>query len=147
MVLNQTLDKIFGGIINYDPVLGLAVVTFIASAIVVVAYKYFSDQGALKRLREESKQLQADVKNFKDDPTKMGEYNKKVMENFVESMKQNWKPMLYTFIPLIILFNWLRTTYTGKDLNFLGLINNWFWVYFILSMVFNSILRKIMKVY
>lgn len=147
MVLNQSLDKIFGSIINYDPVLGLAVVTFIASLIVVVAYKYFSDQEALKRLREESKQLQADVKNFKDDPTKMSEYNKKVMANFIESMKQNWKPMLYTFIPLIILFNWLRATYTGKDLNFLGLINNWFWVYFLLSMVFNSILRKIMKVY
>ena len=145
MVLEKALDTIFGSIT--DPTLKLAVVTLLASTIVVVAYKYLSDQEALKRLREESKQLQTDIKQYKDDPAKMSEYKKKVMTNFMESMKQNWKPMLYTFIPLIILFSWLRKTYTGTNLNFLGVINNWFWVYFIFSMIFNTILRKIMKVY
>jgi len=80
----------------------------------------------MKELKDGMKQMQNDVKNYKEDPGKMMEYNKQIMSQNLEYFKQGWKPMVFTLIPFIIMFGWLKTTYEGIDLNFLGLFHTWF---------------------
>jgi len=51
-------------------------------------------------------------------------------------------------IPFGLFFIWLRKIYNVAGLINLGLFSlSWFWVYVIFSIIFNMILRKILKVY
>lgn len=146
-MLDSFFNLLFGWAMDISPVLGLIIITLVASLIVTLSYKYLTDQKKMKELKDSMKQMQTDVKNYKEDPSKMMEYNKEIMGKNLEYFKQGWKPMVFTLIPFLIMFGWLRTAYEGIDLNFLGLLHNWFWVYFIFSIIFTTILRKLMKVY
>lgn len=146
-MLDSFFNLLFGWALDISPVVGLIVVTFVATLLVTLAYKYLTDQVKMKELKETMKTMQKEVKQYKDDPTKMMQHNKEIMSKNLEYFKQSWKPMVFTMIPFIVMFGWLRTTYDPITLNFLGIFDNWFWVYFIFSIIFSMILRKIMKVY
>jgi len=148
MVLDSFFNAIFGWAIGQPPSLvGLIVVSIVLTFFVTLVYKFMTDQEALKSIKKEMKEIRKEMKEVKDDPTRMMELNKQSMEKSMVQMKNSFKPMIITFIPLIIIFGWLRNVYEGVDLNFLGFINGWLWVYIIFSMIISIILRKIMKVH
>ena len=64
------------------------------------------------------------------------------MEKNIKYMTKSFKPMLITFIPLIIMLGWLKTTYQTITLP-LG----WIWIYIISSLIFSIILRKLLKIH
>lgn len=146
MVFYGALDFLFGWAIRYDPVFALAFVTFLATLFVTLAYKYFTDQQLLKSLREDMDNLRKEAKSYGNDLGKLKSHNGKVWEKQLEMMKQNFKPMLLTLVPFFILFAWLRITYEALTFSFLG-ITSWFWLYFLFSIIFSLLLRKILKVY
>ena len=110
-----------------------------------LVYKYFTDQEAMKNLKEEMKAIQEEMKNSKNDAAKVMELQKKSFSKMLESFKHQIKPMLITFVPFIILFPWLREAYTIYEDIFLGM--GWFGTYFVFGIAFNIILRKILKVH
>ncbi len=122
-------------------------ISFFITLIITVAYKYFTDQNLMKSLKEDTKRLQSDMKNHKDNPTKMMEIQKEAMEKNMKYMMHSFKPTLITLIPLLIIFAWLRNAYKGIDLNFLGFIHNWIWLYILVSIISSIILRKLLKVH
>mgnify|MGYP001561455027 FL=1 len=75
---------------------------------------------------------------FKDNPEKMLEINKKMMEDMPEQLKHSFKPMLVTLIPLLVLFTWLKSTYAATTI-----ASTWFWWYIGASILFSIILRKV----
>ncbi|MBS3111704.1 DUF106 domain-containing protein [Candidatus Woesearchaeota archaeon] len=145
--LNVLLDKWFGSFVTQDPLLTLLGITFVMTLIVTLAYKYLTDQEKMKFLKNELKELQDKSKAAQGDAQKMKVHTSEMWKKNMEYMKHSFGVMLYTMIPFIILFGWLRVTYTGIDLNFLGFIHSWLIIYIIFSMVLSSILRKVMKVY
>lgn len=147
MVLDSFFNSIFGWAIESSPLWGLFVVSFILTFFVTLVYKFMTDQEALKSIKQEMKEIRKEMKEFKDDPEKMMELNKRSMEKSMVQMKSSFKPMIITFIPLIIVFGWLRNIYEGVQLNFLGFIDGWLWVYIIFSMVISLTLRKLMRVH
>ena len=147
MVLESFFNLIFGWSINISPTVGLIVITFVATLLVTLSYKFLTDQKKMKDLKDSMKVMQNEAKKFRDNPSKAMEYNKEIMTQNMEYFKQSWKPMVFTLVPFFIMFAWLRVTYEPVDLNFLGIFHNWFWVYFIFSIIFSMILRKVMKVY
>ncbi len=144
MVLDSFFNKIFGFLIGADPLLGILTISFLLTLIITILYKVFTDQEALKTIKDELKDMREEMKNFKDDPQKMMELNKKSMQKSLEQMKHTIKPMLITMLPLLIIFSWLRSTYSEIGPLILGL--SWLWVYIISSVIFSIILRKILKV-
>jgi uncharacterized membrane protein (DUF106 family) len=147
MVLEGILNITLGPILELPNPYGLLILTFIITGIITIIYKFATDQKMMKALKEEIKEIQNDIKKFKDNPKKMLELQKVAMEKNFKYLKHSMIPTLITFLPLIIIFGWLRNYYQviGNPKIFLGL--SWLWTYIIFSIVISITLRKIMKVY
>jgi len=146
MVFDNFFNFVFGYFINWSPLGGLIIISFIITLLITIAYKYLTDQEVMKSLKLELKELQKEVKEAKNDTARMMELNKRSMEKNMQYMMKSFKPTLITLIPILIIFNWIRNVYNGLELNFLG-INSWIWIYIIFSIVFSIILRKLMRVH
>ncbi len=134
-----------------------------------LAYKYFTNQAVMREIKKEQKALQDQMKTSKDQPEKMMEINKKSMKLSGAYFKHSMKATLITFIPFIILFSWLKNHYACKLSETVTQICSkeitqnccsnvllqipgwtghlgWFGLYFIFTMVFTSLFRKLLKV-
>jgi len=125
------------------------------SLAVTLVYKYATDQAVMKDLKAQLKQYQEQMKAAKGDMVKLGEIQKKSMSTNMKLMKQNFKPMLITMAPFLIIFWWLRSVFEGVtvipfDFHFplSGLETGLGWIgfYIILSMIFTTAFRKALKV-
>ena len=147
MVFDNFFNSILGPFIETAPLTTLIIISFVITLIVTIAYKYLTNQELMKTLKEDGKKLQAEMKNNKDNTAKMLEIQKQAMEKNMKYMMHSFTPTFITFIPLLIIFTWLRNAYKDLNLNFLGLIDNWIWAYIIVSIVASIILRKLLKVH
>ncbi len=82
-------------------------VSFVVTLISTLAYKYTTDQGLIKRTKEDIKKLRDKQKKHRDDKEKMLEIQQKMMSKNMIIMKQSFKPMIYTVIPFLLVFAWL----------------------------------------
>lgn len=154
-IVKPALDFIFSPLVNNLPhQVSLILISTIITLLITIAYKYLSHQQAIKTLRDEIKQLQTEMKQHREDKDKMTEVNSRLMKKNFELMKHTMKPTLYTFIPVIVLFSWLRATYLpagdlfawGFKMPFFGTGIGWLWTYIFTSLIANTIFRKALKV-
>jgi len=106
--LSSILDPVFGPLLNIHPFLAILIVSFILSLIMVVMYKYLTNQNLMKELKNEIKELQKEMKLLKDKPKEMMEVQSKAMKTNMKYMSHSFRPTLFTFIPIIIIFAWLQ---------------------------------------
>ena len=144
MVLESFFNALFGWAIKISPLVGMIIISLIMTLVTTLAYKYFTDQHAVKGLRDDMKNLQKEMKESTDEKRKL-EISKQIWQKNLEAMKHNFKPMLVTFIPIIVIFQWLRQAYEGYGIIFLGYFQ-WLGTYIILSLIFSLILRKLLNV-
>lgn len=95
-------------LLHIHPTLLVVVIGIIVSVLMVVVYKYMTDQNLMKQLKDEIKELQGEMKTLKDNPSKMADVNKKAMETNMKYFMHSMKPTLITFIPIILIFGWLN---------------------------------------
>lgn len=141
------LDPVLNPLMTIQSPWNLILMAFIITGIITLAYKFLTDQKLMKELKDEMKSMQKEMKEFKNNPEKMMSLQKDVMSKNMKYMMQSMKPTLFTFIPIIIIFGWLRAYYTGlgnPDVLF-GL--SWFWSYFIVTIVLSISLRKLLKIH
>ena len=138
------LNYVFGWLVKWNPLGALIIITLLMTLIVTLIYKYATNQRVMREIKEELKEIQKKIKADKDDPHKVLEHNKLVMEKQMIMFKQSFKPMLITLLPILLLFGWLRATYDPYGKLFIGL--SWLWTYIIFSMIFSLTLRKLLKV-
>lgn len=99
---------IINDILQLGPLLSILIISFVISLLTSIAYKYMTDQEKIKKLRKEVTEGQKKLnKLIKENPEKAMKLQKEIMSKNAEVMKQNFKPMLLTFIPLILIFGWL----------------------------------------
>ena len=86
--------------ITDNPLLFVVIISAIASFIVNLSYKYFTNQESLKKLRLETEELKKKIKEEskinKNDPGKIMEMQKRMFEMSLEQMKHTFK--FYTSI-------------------------------------------------
>lgn len=152
MVLEKFFDTILGWAFNLSAdsknaiLIGVIIISFLITLITTLVYKYFTDQNALKKIKEDNEALQQKMKEHKGDVSKMSELQKQAFQNgFIEPMKHQVKPLLITFIPFLLIFSWLRVKYAGSGDLVFGI--GWFGTYVITSILFSIVLRKVLKVY
>ncbi len=105
-------------LLNSMPIwLFILFVAFIISLVMTLVYKYTTDQERMKFLRAELKKTQEDMKKSKDNPAQFMKIQKKAMEYNLEYMRASFKPTLYTFIPIIIVFAWLNSSLMYEPLH------------------------------
>ncbi len=148
MTFNDILDITLGKLFNFGEAWGLILTAFLLTAFITLAYKLMTDQRLMKSLKDEIKDLQKDMKNFKDNPEKMMQIQKVAMEKNMKYMMQSFKPMLITFIPLVLIYGWLRALFEANPkIIILGISMNWFIAYIVFSMIFSISLRKLFKLH
>jgi uncharacterized membrane protein (DUF106 family) len=125
-------------LVQNNPRIGIIVLAFIVTLFITIVTYFMTDRIRMKEIREKQKKLRAEIKKHRHDPQKMMELNNKMMEDLPEQMKHSFKPMIVTIIPLLILFGWLRSTYSVTSL-----ASTWLWWYIGASLVFSIGLRKI----
>lgn len=150
------LDNFFNLILGWTQSFGtpwsVIILSFLITLLITVIYKYTTDQNYMKEIRTKQKQYQKEMKDLRDDPKAMMEKQKEAMSLTGKYFKHSMKPMIYTFLPIILIFGWMRTQYivegvSVKMLN-LGIVNfGWLGTYIIFSIIFSTLIRKIMKVH
>ena len=125
-------------LIQTNPKISILVISFIATFFVTIIRYFMTDREKMKEIRERQKKLREDMKKFKNNPEKVMEINKKMLEDMPEQMKQSFKPMIITLIPLLILFKWLWDVFSATSLGKL-----WIWWYIISSIIFGIFLSKV----
>ena len=144
MVLEGFFNTIFGKVIEASPLGGLVLVAFILTLLSSLAYKWLTDQEKMKSLKEELKEHQKMMKESKDNQERL-DLQKKAMDKNLQYLTHSFKPLLVTFIPFLIVFNWLRGAYSPLG-PLIGPLN-WIIVYLVASVLFSIIIRKVLKVH
>jgi len=140
------LDPTAGFLLNWNTTYGMLALIFIISLFITLLQKYATDQETLKELKKEQKILQGEMKKFKEHPEKLMELQKKQFEFIPQTMKLSMRPIIFSGVPLILFFRWFQDVFSLMgDYKFFGILG-WFGFYLITSIIFNMVLRKILKV-
>ena len=126
-------------ILQTYPKLTISVIAALITLFMTLVYKYTTDQERLSEIKKEQKKYQEEAKNHKNNPQKMMEINKKVLQLSGEMMKHSLKPMAITMLPMFVLIIWLRNIYSP-------ILSSWIWYYILVGIVTNGIFRKLMNV-
>jgi len=127
--------------IKQNPKLGIILISLIVTIFVSLVNKYTTDQKRMKEIKENQKKLQEEIKRNKNDPKKMLELQKEMMTYSGEMMKHSFKPMIFTLIPLLVLFGWLKNVFIGTILE-----KSWIWWYIISSIILSLVVKKIFRI-
>ena len=147
--VHSILDPLIGQLLNWNLTWGMTILVFIITIIMTLVQKYGTDQEKLKSLKEEQKIINEEMKKFRDNPQKVLELQKKQFEFLPIMMKHSMRPIVYTGIPLILLFRWFMDYFSSVSLEgfkFFGFFT-WFWYYLVASIIFSIIIRKIFNVH
>lgn len=126
--------------IQNNPKIAIILISFLATLLITIVNYFLTDRKKMKEISERQKALREEMKQYKNDPAKMMEINKKMMEDFPEQMKQSLKPLIITLIPLLLLFSWIRSIFAETII-----AKTWIWYYIASSLFFSIVLRKIFK--
>jgi len=106
----------FEGILSpiFDPLLKLpmlwviVIMSFLITFLITLIYKFTTNQSLMKDLKNEMKELQKEMKELKSEPQKMMAVQKKAMQSNMKYMSHSMRSMLFTFIPIILIFGWMN---------------------------------------
>ncbi len=149
-IIKNSVDVVLiptaGSLLQWNLTFGMLIIVFMISLIISIAQKYLTDQETLKEIKKEQKALREEMNLVKDDPAKIMELNKKQMQKIPLVFEASMRPLIYTAIPFIIFFRWFNDFFISiGNPKFFGFLS-WFWFYLIASIIFSSILRKVLKV-
>jgi len=149
--VHYALDPTLGWLLSWNVTWGMLLIVFVIALASTLVQKYATDQKTIKELKAEQKELQKEMKKFKEHPEKVMDLQKKQFDIMPKMMKLSMRPIMFTGVPFILLFRWFRDVFTSgtgytiiADPSFFGFLN-WFWFYLLFTLIFSSILRKILK--
>jgi uncharacterized membrane protein (DUF106 family) len=154
-VLENFFDWLFRPILGLGEGLAVVVISLLLTLLINIMYKLFTDQELMKSLKKELKDIQKEMKTLKDNPEKFMAAQKKAMEKNLTYMKHSMRPTLITFVPLILIFGWLRTRFQdsgdiitwGFNIPLFGEGLGWLGTYFWSAIIFSIVTRKLLKIH
>lgn len=128
-------------LITTYPKVSVIAISFLITLVMTLVTKKFTNQTRMKELKGIQKACQIKLKDNRGNPEEAGKIQKEMMGCSMELMKHSFKPMLITFIPLIVFFYWIRGIFTTT-----AIAKTWLWWYIGVSIASSIILRKVLKV-
>ena len=125
-------------LIQGNPRIAIIILSFIVTVFITTISYFMTDRVRMKEIKDRQKELRKEMKNYKDNPEKMMEINQKMLEDMPEQLKHSMKPMMITFIPIIIFFGWMRATFALTAIS-----STWLWWYIGSSIIFSIVIRKV----
>ncbi len=124
----------------WGPRLFIILAALLVSLFISIVNYFILDKERMHEIKAKQKALQEEMKKHKDNPTKLMELQKEMFSHMGESMKHSMKPMLITFIPLLILFPIMRGWLVDTAIK-----GSWFWYYIVTSLIGSMVFRKWFK--
>lgn len=122
------------------PVPAILIASVLISLFISIVNYFVLDKEKMHSLKNRQKQIQEEMKTHKDNPTKLMELQTEMFTHMGASFKHSMKPMLITFVPLILIFPVMRGVFLTT-----GIAKTWFWWYICGSLVSSMIFRKLFK--
>jgi len=135
-----------------DPVWDIALIATMIVLFTFVVRKIMMDQSKQDNMKSKQKEInkryQEAMKSGDQERIKKAEKEyKELMGLIKDNLKDSLKPMYITFIPIIIVFWFLKDNYDGVGniltLPFLGWELTWFWWYIIIAISCSIIFEKV----
>jgi uncharacterized membrane protein (DUF106 family) len=108
MVFENTLNPIFGPLLQLDSVISILIISLLVALLSTIIYKYATDQKTMKHLKEKMKKDQKKIKQLRNKPEEMLKFQKKSMATSFEYTKMSMKASLFTIIPILLIFGWIK---------------------------------------
>ncbi len=106
--LDPVLTPLMQPLLNYDAMWSIILLAFVISVLITLAYKFFTNQAEMKRLKERQKEFSKRIKELKGKPDEMMKVQKEAMAVNMEYMKHSFKAMLITMLPILLIFGWMN---------------------------------------
>ena len=116
MVFENILNTIFAPLLKLPTLWAIIVLSLFVSILIIVITKYTTDQALMKKLKDDIKAYQKQIKELKSEPKKAMEMQKKSMELNMKYMMHSLKPTIITFIPIILIFGWMSSTFAYENI-------------------------------
>ncbi len=133
-------------LIQQHPHISILVMGLLVSFFVSLVQHFVLDKEKMREIKARQKAIQQEMKDHKDNPTKMMELQKEMMTHTMDTLKHSFKPTLITLVPLLLIFafmnNILSSTSVGGKLFIFPV---WVWIYIGASIVGSIIFRKLFK--
>jgi len=123
-----------------NPRTSVIIAALLISFFISLVNYFVLNKEKMHEIKGKQKALQEEMKKHKDNPEKLMELQKEMFSHMGETMKHSMKPMLITFIPLIILFPILRGMLLTTEI-----AGTWFWWYLGSSIIGSMVFRKLLK--
>ena len=128
--------------------------SILLSLLTTLASRFLANQQEMKKAKKDmeffrSKSTQAQKSG---DIKKMNEYTGEMMKASSRQLRLNMKPMMFSFLVVIVAASWFATTYAEVSIAspitipVLGSELNWFYWYLIVVFPFSMIFRKLLDV-
>ena len=112
------LSIVFSPLLNMNPFFALLILSIFISIVTTLVTKYATKQELMKKLKDDIKGFQKQMKEVRDNPAKMMEMNKKAMEANMQYMAQSFKATLITSIPIIfLLIPWMNSVFAYESIH------------------------------
>ena len=122
-----------------NPKASIIILSVLVTLFMTLVTKYTTNQDRMKELKKIQKACNIKFKEHRDNPEEMAKIQKEMFACSTELMKYSFKPLLITFIPLIIFFWWIRGVYSP-------VLSGWLWWYIGAGIISSIVIRKALKV-
>jgi uncharacterized membrane protein (DUF106 family) len=107
--IDAIFNPVFGWILHIPSILAIILLAVVLALLSTLLQKYLTDQARMRRLRDDSKKFQEQVKKASKDKDhdKVMKLQQKILPIQMELMKESFKPLLVSLIPFLLVFFWL----------------------------------------
>jgi uncharacterized membrane protein (DUF106 family) len=105
--MSSIFDPVFVPLIRISPLLAVVVLSLLITFIMTIIYKYMTNQKRMKEMKDKLNGFQKEIKAAGKDQKRMMEINKEMMMINAEYMKHSLKPMIVSWIPVLLIFAWM----------------------------------------
>jgi len=115
--LNLIFDLIFAPFRNMAPVWGISVISLVTGVVMLIIFRYTSNQDGIKGAKEKIKGYLLEVRLFNHDLQQMLKSQKKILSTNLTYMRYSLTPMLVMIITVIFILVQLDSRYAFRPLN------------------------------
>ena len=116
--LNHLLNRLFEAMLRpfhgMNPVYGLAGISVVTGILMLVVFRYTSDQKGIKRAKNHVKAHFLAIRLYKDDLAQMLTTMKNIIVSNLRYMSKSLKPMLFMFVPVALILIQLDSRYEHR---------------------------------
>ncbi|OGL40733.1 MAG: hypothetical protein A2043_02325 [Candidatus Schekmanbacteria bacterium GWA2_38_9] len=101
--LNKIFDLFFSPFREVNPLWGLSIISFLTGIVMLIIFRYTSNQEGIKEAKEKIKAHLLEVRLFKDDMGLILNAQKNILKHNFTYMKYSVMPMLVMMIPVVLI--------------------------------------------